>query len=75
MARICGDGEDIATCRKFLQGDRVSAMIDTAEGWCEITINGDEVSHRWEETIKYLWIYVYDMKRPSSWFSSKDYAT
>ena len=46
MARICGDGEDMATCRKFLQGDRVSAMIDTAEGWCEITINGDEVSHR-----------------------------
>lgn len=43
---MCGDGEDVTTCRKFQEGDRVSAMIDTTEGWCDISINGDEVNHR-----------------------------
>jgi hypothetical protein len=43
---VCGDGEDVTTCRKFQEGDRVSAMIDTTEGWCDISINGDEVTHR-----------------------------
>ena len=46
VARVCGSGGDITTCRKFVQGDRVSAMIDTAEGWCNVAINGDEISHR-----------------------------
>jgi hypothetical protein len=47
MAKVCGDGKDITTCRKFLEGDRVSAMIDTTEGWCDVAINGDEVTHRY----------------------------
>ena len=46
MAKVCGDGKDITTCRKFQEGDRVSAMIDTTEGWCDVAINGDEVTHR-----------------------------
>lgn len=47
LARVCGDGESITLCRKFLEGDRVSAVIDTSEGWCDISINGDEVAHRY----------------------------
>lgn len=47
-ARVVSSGSDVCTCRKFRQGDRLQATIDTVEGWCEVSINGDEFMHRFE---------------------------
>lgn len=58
MAKVCGDGKDITTCRKFLEGDRVSAMIDTTEGWCDVAINGDEVTHRYSTPLLLFYICI-----------------
>ena len=55
---MCGDGKDITTCRKFLEGDRVSAMIDTTEGWCDVAINGDEVTHRYSTPFILFYICI-----------------
>jgi hypothetical protein len=59
MAKVCGDGKDITTCRKFLEGDRVSAMIDTTEGWCDVAINGDEVTHRYSTPLLLFHVCIF----------------
>jgi hypothetical protein len=45
---ISASGSEVSQFRKLAAGDILSATIDTVEGWCEININENEFTYRFE---------------------------
>jgi hypothetical protein len=43
---IAASGTEVGSFRKLRVGDILSASIDTVEGWCEVSVNEDELVHR-----------------------------
>ena len=50
-ARVYADSTEVAQCRKFLPNDRLCAVLNTTEGWCEVSINSDEFLIRFDVPI------------------------
>lgn len=45
-AILASSGQEVATCRKLEVGDILCAIIDTLDGWCDVSLNDSEFVHR-----------------------------
>eukprot|EP01031_Cornospumella_fuschlensis_P038702 gene38702-47052_t len=45
---VAASGSEVASFRKLRVGDVLTAIMDTIEGWCEISVNDTEFTHRFE---------------------------
>jgi hypothetical protein len=45
-AILASSGQEMSTCRKLEVGDVLCAVVDTIDGWCEISLNDTEFVHR-----------------------------
>jgi hypothetical protein len=48
-AVVAADRTTVGSCRKFQEGDRLTAVVNVTEGWCEVSINnGADFMHRFD---------------------------
>lgn len=72
-------GTEVGNFRKLKVGDTLSALVDTGEGWCEVSVNDQEFSHRFKIPIgnssDYCFAMTFANDHKVSIMSDGDYAS